>query len=129
MRRRPGVGIKATLDRGGSVILLDGSNSGAQNPPVDRQGQRRHARLGGGAMAIVLPKFGLLVRSSEPWSTLVAQWQELEALGFDSLWVADHFVVHSYEAWTALAGLASRTTRVRVGTLVTSTAFRNPAFL
>ena len=80
-------------------------------------------------MAIDLPKFGLLVRSSEPWSTLVAQWQELEALGFDSLWVADHFVVHSYEAWTALAGLASRTTRVRVGTLVTSTAFRNPAFL
>jgi alkanesulfonate monooxygenase SsuD/methylene tetrahydromethanopterin reductase-like flavin-dependent oxidoreductase (luciferase family) len=80
-------------------------------------------------MAIGLPKFGLLVRSSEPWPTLVAQWQELEALGFDSLWVADHFVVHAYEAWTALAGLASRTTRVRVGTLVTSTAFRNPAFL
>jgi len=80
-------------------------------------------------MAVVSPKFGLLVRLSEPWPSLVAQWQELEALGFDSLWVPDHFVVHSYEAWTALAGLASRTTRVRVGTLVTSTAFRNPAFL
>jgi alkanesulfonate monooxygenase SsuD/methylene tetrahydromethanopterin reductase-like flavin-dependent oxidoreductase (luciferase family) len=65
----------------------------------------------------------------EPWPSLVAQWQELEALGFDSLWVPDHFVVHAYEAWTTLAGLASRTTRVRVGTLVTSTAFRNPAFL
>lgn len=80
-------------------------------------------------MATVSPKFGLLVRLSEPWPSLVAQWQELEALGFDSLWVADHFVVQSYEAWTALAGLASRTTRVRVGTLVTSTAFRNPAVL
>jgi alkanesulfonate monooxygenase SsuD/methylene tetrahydromethanopterin reductase-like flavin-dependent oxidoreductase (luciferase family) len=80
-------------------------------------------------MAVASPKFGLVVRLIEPWPALVAQWQELEALGFDSLWVPDHFVVHSYEAWTALAGLASRTTRVRVGTLVTSTAFRNPAFL
>jgi alkanesulfonate monooxygenase SsuD/methylene tetrahydromethanopterin reductase-like flavin-dependent oxidoreductase (luciferase family) len=80
-------------------------------------------------MAVVSPKFGLLIRLSEPWAALVAEWQELEALGFDSLWVADHFVLLSYEAWTALAGLASRTTRVRVGTLVTSTAFRNPAFL
>jgi len=80
-------------------------------------------------MAVLSPKFGLLVRLSDPWPTLVAQWQEMEALGFDSLWVADHFGALSYEAWTALAGLASRTTRVRVGTLVTSTAFRNPAFL
>ena len=80
-------------------------------------------------MGVVSPTFGLLVRLSEPWPALVGQWQELEALGFDSLWVPDHFVVHAYEAWTALAGLASRTTRVRVGTLVTSTAFRNPAFL
>jgi alkanesulfonate monooxygenase SsuD/methylene tetrahydromethanopterin reductase-like flavin-dependent oxidoreductase (luciferase family) len=80
-------------------------------------------------MAIGSPKFGLLVGLNEPWPSLVAQWQELEALGFDSLWVPDHFVVTWYEAWTALAGLASRTTRVRVGTLVTSTAFRNPAFL
>ena len=46
-------------------------------------------------MAVVSPKFGLLVRLSEPWTTLVAQWQELEALGFDSLWVADHFIVLS----------------------------------
>ena len=74
--------------------------------------------------------FGLLTPLRGSWDDLVAIWQELEALGFDGAWVPDHFAfgTPSFEAWTALAGLASYTRRIRIGTLVTSTAFRNPAF-
>lgn len=61
-----------------------------------------------------------------------------EASGFDSLWVMDHF--HQIagvgaadepmlEAYTTLAALAARTTRIRLGTLVTGVVYRNPALL
>jgi alkanesulfonate monooxygenase SsuD/methylene tetrahydromethanopterin reductase-like flavin-dependent oxidoreductase (luciferase family) len=78
-------------------------------------------------------RFGILTPQNVSWPLLVERWQYLEALGFDSVWLADHFVSPAqpngpyFEAWTALAGLAARTTRVRLGTLVTSIAFRNPA--
>lgn len=75
--------------------------------------------------------FGLFTSLRGSWDELVARWQEIEALGFNSAWIPDHFgfLGHTYEAWTALAGLASHTSRIRIGTLVTSTAFRNPALL
>lgn len=34
-----------------------------------------------------------------------------------------------FETWTLLAALASHTTHIRIGTLITPIAFRNPAFL
>jgi probable F420-dependent oxidoreductase len=64
-----------------------------------------------------------------------------EHLGFDSVWVSDHFFyslaryggpegLHgSLEPITALAGLAPLTDRVRLGTLVLCAAFRHPAIL
>ncbi|MGZ8605884.1 MAG: LLM class flavin-dependent oxidoreductase [Actinomycetota bacterium] len=65
-----------------------------------------------------------------------------EALGFDGVWVSDHFFASlgrygatdgtrygSLEPITTLAALAAVTERVRLGTLVLSTAFRHPAVL
>lgn len=64
-----------------------------------------------------------------------------EALGFDSVWVSDHFVyslarygagdgfLGSLEPLTTLAGLAPITSRVRLGTLVLGAPFRHPAVL
>lgn len=49
--------------------------------------------------------------------------------------MADHFVDYTrpsnpwFEAWTLLAALASQTSRIRVGTLVSNVFWRNPAFL
>lgn len=66
---------------------------------------------------------------------------EAERLGFDSVWMSDHFFttleryggddrLHgSLEPLTTLAALAPLTERVRLGTLVLSAAFRHPAVL
>jgi alkanesulfonate monooxygenase SsuD/methylene tetrahydromethanopterin reductase-like flavin-dependent oxidoreductase (luciferase family) len=80
-------------------------------------------------------RFGMVTDQNLPWSTLVQRWQLFEALGFDSAWDCDHFVQPSrpdgpyLEAWTLLAGLATQTTRIRIGVLVSSNTFRHPALL
>jgi len=66
---------------------------------------------------------------------LLAFASDVERLGFDSVWLYDHLLPvppspsPSLEAWTSLAGLAHATKRVRLGTMVTSISFRNPAHL
>ena len=80
-------------------------------------------------------RFGVLTLPSVRWEQMVERWHAIEAFGFDSVWVPDHFVdfrqprTPRFEAWTLLAGLATQTTRIRIGTLVSAIPFRNPAFL
>ncbi len=77
--------------------------------------------------------FGILTIQNRGWRTLCDQWQTIEALGFDSVWLADHFVnPHAprtswLEAWTLLAALAANTSHIRVGSLVTPFPLRHPA--
>jgi F420-dependent oxidoreductase-like protein len=61
-----------------------------------------------------------------------------ERAGFDSVWVMDHFYQlpnigprtdPMLEAYTVLAGIAARTKKIRLGSLVTGVTYRNPAFL
>jgi F420-dependent oxidoreductase-like protein len=59
-----------------------------------------------------------------------------EEVGFDGVWVFDHFKAlygdpagPCLEAWTLLAGLATITSRVRLGTLVTGITYRAPSIL
>jgi F420-dependent oxidoreductase-like protein len=60
-------------------------------------------------------------------------WQA-EALGFESIWLFDHFhtvprptLEITFEAFTALAALAAETRRVRLGHVVLCAAYRNAA--
>ncbi len=80
-------------------------------------------------------RFGIITGQNLPWTKLVEYWQLIEALGFDSVWVADHYVnphsIHDnwYDGWTALAGLATQTKTIGIGTLVTNIIYRNPAVI
>lgn len=60
-----------------------------------------------------------------------------EDAGFDAFFRSDHFLAMGdgdglpgpTDAWTTLAGLARETSRIRLGTLVTSATFRHPGVL
>lgn len=81
------------------------------------------------------PRFGIHTLQTVSWPELRDRWRRLDALGFDSLWLPDHFFLRSgrdtpiFEAWTLLAGLALETRHARIGTLVSSNTFRHPAML
>ncbi len=63
--------------------------------------------------------------------------QTAESVGFDTVWIPDHFIMQLehennvirgvWEGWTTLAGLAAATKTINLGVLVTCTGFRNPA--
>jgi len=80
-------------------------------------------------------RFGAVILQDFPFQDLAKLWQKFEALGFDSTWIADHFVNYAHpnspwlDGWTTLAGLANCTSRIRIGTLATSIPFRHPAVL
>jgi F420-dependent oxidoreductase-like protein len=82
-------------------------------------------------------KFGLFTSlGGISWPELQSLWQHLEETGWDAACVTDHFMpnVHepveeTLECWTALAGLALRTKRMRIGTLVSGNTYRHPALV
>jgi F420-dependent oxidoreductase-like protein len=76
---------------------------------------------------VTLPQFG-------------GTWQEVkdaallaEEVGFDSVWVADHFLgvgsEDPLEAWTEMTAVAAITQRVEIGFLVLCNSYRPPALL
>jgi alkanesulfonate monooxygenase SsuD/methylene tetrahydromethanopterin reductase-like flavin-dependent oxidoreductase (luciferase family) len=79
--------------------------------------------------------FGLMgFPQTAPYSRIVDQWHRAEAMGFDSIFVADETPMEfpgaiGYEAWSLLGAIAHETTRVRIGTLVTPITFRHPLVL
>ena len=72
-----------------------------------------------------------------------AKWQKAvdvavraEQLGYDSLWVYDHFhnvpkAAHEavFECWTTLAAISQRTSRIRLGQMVGCNSYRQPSVL
>ena len=71
------------------------------------------------------------------YADLLAVAQESERLGFDAFFRSDHLLriwpgdpgPGSTEAWSTLAGLARETSRIRLGTMVSSATFRTPGML
>ncbi len=71
-----------------------------------------------------------------PWDQQIAWWKGAEELGFESLWLNDHF--HSlgdnidnpaFECSTTLAAIAMATSKIKLGVLTYGNTHRNPAIL
>jgi F420-dependent oxidoreductase-like protein len=72
--------------------------------------------------------------AARAWDRTVAVARQAEALGFESIWLFDHFTTVprptdeiTFESFTTLAALAALTSRVRLGHIVICNGFRNPA--
>jgi len=81
-------------------------------------------------------RFGVtLPQIKRSWEEARTAALDLDARGYDSLWVCDHLYgvpradIPILEAWTQLTAVAALTQRAKVGTLVTPPFFRNPAVL
>ncbi len=94
-------------------------------------------------VGVALPHYGFSFpgRDTPDLEAVIAFARRIEALGFDSVWVSDHFFLdlaryggpsrryESLEALTTLSTVAVSTQRVRLGTLVLCYAFRHPPVL
>src|ERR1700688_4558653 len=86
-----------------------------------------------------MPSFSLPgVPAEQLFDHVVGLTQAAESAGFDMVTVMDHFyqigvvgpeTEPMLEAYSTLAALAMRTSRVRLGTQVTGVTYRNPALL
>lgn len=98
--------------------------------------RRRPLKVG-----LILPHWEAGMSGKTPsWSDITEMAKLAEDIGIDSLWLVDHFlnpykyrgenmVQGFWDCWTILPALAATTKNVELGTLVTCTAFRNPALM
>ncbi|MFO1539205.1 MAG: LLM class flavin-dependent oxidoreductase [Chloroflexota bacterium] len=70
------------------------------------------------------------------WVDLRTMARLAEEVGFDALWVGDHYLYRDargargpWEAWTQLAAIAAVTERIAIGPLVAATSFHAPGVL
>ena len=89
-------------------------------------------------LGLQIPNFTYGTGVEELFPTVIAQAQEADAAGYDSVFLMDHLYQlpglgtpdqPMLEAYTALGALATATKNVQLGTLVTGNTYRNPAFL
>ena len=74
--------------------------------------------------------------AEDKWAKSVEIALLAEELGYDSVWVYDHFhnvpvPAHEavFECWTMMAAISQRTSRIRLGQMVGCAPYRNPGLL
>jgi F420-dependent oxidoreductase-like protein len=72
--------------------------------------------------------------ASAAWSRTLSVAQQADRIGFESIWMFDHFHTVprptdeiTFESFASLSALAASTSRIRLGHIVICSPFRNPA--
>jgi probable F420-dependent oxidoreductase len=84
-------------------------------------------------------KFSIWPNSERPWTEVRDLATEIENMGWDGLWYADHYMPNTpdgetiggdmHECFSILSALAATTSRIRLGSLVTPTTMNHPALI
>ena len=84
-------------------------------------------------------KFSIWPNSERPWTEVRDLATEIENMGWDGLWYADHYMPNTpdgetiggdmNECFSILSALAVTTSRIRLGSLVTPTTMNHPALI
>jgi F420-dependent oxidoreductase-like protein len=89
--------------------------------------------LGKIKFGVFLPFYAFQAKTpSEYYEQLKTIVLECERLGYDSVWLDDHLMYNNWpilEPWITLSALSSLTSKIRLGTMVTCNAHRDPALL
>ncbi len=95
--------------------------------------QRRPLGVG----LLIMPTEDSALGTAPRWTEMLAMVRRAEELGYDTVWLPDHLIIDvprpgsrpegTWEGWSLASALAAATERIRIGLLVSCTAFRNPA--
>ena len=123
-------------------VVLRGRPRGADDRRVPVALSRSGRILRGMRVGLAIPQYGFSLPGGEISFVDTATWaHRAESLGFDGVWLSDHFLytfarygagdapIAALEPLTALAGLAAVTERVRLGVLVLGAPFRHPSLV
>ena len=76
------------------------------------------------------------IKLEDQWNTILKAATNIENLGYESIWVYDHFHTvpkptqdPTFECWTLMSALSQTTSKVRLGQMCTCNSYRNPAYL
>lgn len=76
------------------------------------------------------------IPTEDQWEVILSSASKIEELGYESIWVYDHFHTvptptqdPTYECWSLMAALSQTTSKVRLGQMCTCNSYRNPAYL
>lgn len=76
------------------------------------------------------------IETADQWDAMLGVAKRLEAAGYESGWVYDHFHTvpeptqgPTYEAWTLMAALAAATETLRLGQMCTCNSYRPPSYM
>jgi alkanesulfonate monooxygenase SsuD/methylene tetrahydromethanopterin reductase-like flavin-dependent oxidoreductase (luciferase family) len=81
---------------------------------------------------VVIMRTGIVILQDQPWRESERRWRRAEELGFAHAWTYDHIGWRTlvdgpwFDAVPTLTAAALVTSRIRLGTLVTSPNFRHP---
>jgi alkanesulfonate monooxygenase SsuD/methylene tetrahydromethanopterin reductase-like flavin-dependent oxidoreductase (luciferase family) len=81
-------------------------------------------------------RFSVWPINQQPYDDVLAVCRHAEATGWDGIWMSDHLIPSGppldrpvLECWTTVATLLAKVPRVRIGSLVSSNTFREPALV